>query len=106
MTLWWSTTWGKLQPGDLVQAPGGSAWRVECIVELGDLPAEFLLRSPAGAEAWSAHAPGEPVNADRLPAAQMDTATVALALFALRAHGLNPQPGARRWVVSGGACNT
>ena len=64
-TTWWPTTWGKLAPGDAIQAPNGSEWRVASALEYGDV-GEWLITS-GSKSLWSPHRLDEPVSAARPP---------------------------------------
>lgn len=47
---WWPTTWGRVEPGDFVQAPDGSAWEVRGALEQEGEPTEYVIGQGA---AWT-----------------------------------------------------
>lgn len=78
---WWLTTWGKLLPGDHVQAPDGTAWEVTASIGWNGRTS-FHLRSPGRGEAWSDHRDTESVQASRSPKSGGGTLKDVLAAFA------------------------
>ena len=60
----WEVPWGDLIPGDIVQAPNGSLWKIgSAITHEGR--GEWELISPDGKTVWSEHAESEMVPAWR-----------------------------------------
>jgi hypothetical protein len=66
---WWPAKWGYLGPGDLVQAPDGSAWTVTAALQVSANEGEWCITN-GRASAWTAHRMDEPVNAQRPAAAR------------------------------------
>lgn len=106
---WWPTTWGRLAPGDEVQAPDGSTWTVYSAIT-SDGAGEWCLWGGAGS-AWSPHREDEPVTARRPPARVVQFGDLDTDLFvgSLRAvlgevepiAPELPRPGAKRWLLCG-----
>lgn len=62
-SAWWPTIWGRLAPGDEVQAPDGSAWTVFSSIT-SDGAGEWCLWGDRGS-VWSPHREDDPVTARR-----------------------------------------
>jgi hypothetical protein len=60
----WEKTWGDLAPGDFVQAPNGSAWKIGSAIT-HDGRGEWELIGPKGETVWTEHAESDPVPAWR-----------------------------------------
>jgi hypothetical protein len=105
---WWSTTWGRLAPGDEVQAPDGSAWTVGAAI-ISDGAGEWCISSERGA-VWTPHREGDPVTARRptMPALEPGAFSRALALLGstfgdvAEVTEAPAKPGAGRWLLCGG----
>lgn len=103
---WWTTTWGRLGPGDEIQAPDGSTWKVGGSI-VSDGAGEWLIGSERGS-VWTPHRVDESVSARRpgVPDGGLD---LEVALGGLRAvlGTVDPvpevalRPGAGRWVGCG-----
>jgi hypothetical protein len=74
---WWPTTWGRLAPGDLIQAPDGSAWTVGPAL-VSDGAGEWCISSERGT-AWTPHREDEPVSAARPAVDAQHASLLALA---------------------------
>lgn len=106
---WWSTTWGRLAPGDEVRAPDGSVWTVGSAIT-SDGAGEWRITRPSESlEVWTSHREDEPVTARR-PDAPDGAIDLPLMLGRLRAvlGDVEPvpisvldRPGAGRWVGCG-----
>lgn len=62
---WWPTTWGRLAVGDEVQAPDGSAWRLEAGVGSDGVTEWRIAHTVDGGLSWTERRDAEPINARR-----------------------------------------
>ena len=80
----WTTTWGKLAPGDQIKAPDGSIWTVGAAI-IHDGRGEWeISNAQLGAHMWTEQAEGGEVQAVRpwthpAPPAQVKYAEALLA---------------------------
>lgn len=104
---WWATTWGRLAPGDEIQAPDGSVWLVGPAI-VSDGAGEWLISSELG-YVWTPQRQDAPVTARRPDGSGLEP-DAELALGKLRAilGDVEPvppatldRPGAGRWVGCG-----
>jgi hypothetical protein len=105
---WWSTTWGRLAPGDEVQAPDGSAWTVGSAI-ISDGAGEWCISGERGT-VWTPHREDDPVTARRptlpelAPGAFDRAMSLMEAILGPVAEVTEPpaKPGAGRWLLCGG----
>lgn len=106
---WWPTTWGRLAPGDEIQAPDGSPWTVGASLS-SDGEGEWNISNPQRGSVWTPHREDEPVNARRPELVGGEAVDAEVMLGRLRAvfgnvEPMSPdaaeRPGVGRWVACG-----
>lgn len=80
---WWSTTWGRLAPGDYVRAPGGSVWLVAAVIDRDAFNDEYQLMQD-GRSAWSLHPKDEEVTAARPGFSSIVSVEEVIGLFRMK----------------------
>jgi hypothetical protein len=60
----WPVTWGQLAPGDLIQAPNGSVWKVGAAI-ICDGRGEWEISNPELGHMWTEQREDTPVQATR-----------------------------------------